>query len=124
MFARRERKGATVNDRMDEQVALLDRMRRINPSSREITVAFHGTSGRVAWPDGLAGTIVAGITDAEFEMLISPRLDRAELYVTNRVSHDIPRKRYLLTDLQWEAPGRFRFKAMLDFDPSLRVTPK
>jgi hypothetical protein len=113
-----------VNDRIDEQAALLDPMSRIEPSSREISVILDGTSSRVAWPDEVAGVIVNGLTDLEAKTLILSGWDHAELYVTNRVSHDIPRKRYLLTDLQWDAPGRVRFKATLGFDPGFRAAPK
>jgi hypothetical protein len=113
-----------VNDREIEQVSLLDRMRRISPSSREISVIFDGAPNRGAWPDELPGVIVNGLTDAEAQMLIPSGEGRTELYVTDRVTREGQRKRYLLTDLQKESPGRFRFRAMRDFDPSFGALPK
>jgi hypothetical protein len=99
-------------------------MSRVVPSSREISVIFDRTSSRVAWPDEVAGVIVNGLTDLEAKTLILSGWDRAELYVTNRVTRDGQRKRYLLTDLQKQSPGRFPFKAVRDFDPSFGAPPK
>jgi hypothetical protein len=113
-----------VSDRIDEQALLLDPMSRIEPSSREVSVIFDGTSSRVAWPDEGAGIIVSGLTDAQAKTLIRSGRDRAELYVTNRVTHNIPRRRYLLTDLEGEAPGRFLFKAAQGFDLGLHTETK
>jgi len=113
-----------VSDPMDEQVDLLDRTGRIGPSSREISVVFDCTSSSDAWPDELTGTIIQGLTDVEALILASSEQGCAELYVTSRVIHEGPRKRYLLTDLRREAPGHFFFTAKCDFDRDLRVTPK
>ena len=106
-----------MTDREIEQVSLLDRMRRISPSSREISVIFDGTPNRGAWPDELSGVIVNGLMDTEAVTLIPSKQDRTELYVTDRVTRIGQRKRYLLTDLQKESSGRFPFRAMRDFDP-------
>ena len=106
-----------MNDRRDEQVALLDRMKRIDPSSREIGVIFDDTSSRDAWPEELTGTILNGLTDAEALFLISTVWDRAELYVTDPVNHRGNPRRYLLTELQKkEESGGFLFKATRGFD--------
>ena len=116
-----------MNNNMEEQVNLLDRMGRIERSERQITVSFKGGDSHEAWPDELAGTIVGGLTDAEAVTLIPSERDRAkstELYVANRATHRGQALRYLLTELQRETPGRFPFKAERDFDLGLRLASK
>lgn len=102
----------------EEQVDLLDRMRCIEPSSRKITVSFNSTDNHDAWPDELSGTIVDGLADAE-AVALSPSgrdsAELAELYVINRSTRRGQNSRYLLCELQREAPGRFPFKAKRDF---------
>jgi hypothetical protein len=112
---------------MEEQVSLLDRMSRIERSSRQIIVSFNGTDSHEAWPNELTGTVEDGLTEVEAVTLIPSGRDPAELaelYVTNRFTREGPRKRYLLTNLQKELSGRYIFTAKRDFDPGLRAGPK
>jgi len=105
---------------IEEKVELLDRLRRIEPSAREITVTFDGIAGQEAWPDEVAGVIMNGLSDSEAVMLAPFGRNRdgsAELYIANRATHRGNRLRYLLADLQREGPGRFRFKAVRGFEP-------
>jgi hypothetical protein len=103
---------------LEVQVNLFDRTRRIERPSRQITVSFNEIDSHSASPDELTGTIVGGLTDAEAVTLIPSgggRSELAELYVADRASHRGQDLRYLLTELQREAPGRFPFKAKRDF---------
>lgn len=116
-----------MNEYIEEKVELLDRMRRIEPSAREITVTFDSTDSKEAFPKELAGTIVDGLKDSEAVMLIPPGREPtglAELYVANRATQRGQRLRYRLTDLQREAPGRFPFRAVRDFDLGFQVESK
>lgn len=116
-----------MNEYIEEKVELLERMRRIKPSAREFTVTFDSIDSHEAFPEELAGTIVDGLKDSEAVMLVPSGREPselAELYIANRVTHRGQRLRYRLTDLQREAPGRFPFRAVRDFDPAFRVEPK
>jgi hypothetical protein len=108
----------------EERVGLVDPLSRIDPSSRDVGVVFNDLAAG-AWPESVTGTIVGGLSNEEPKRLIpSPGNLPPELYIANRVTREGPRRRYVLADLQDEGPGRFRFKAVRDFDLSFQGQPQ
>ncbi len=104
-----------------ETVSLLDRLGRINPSSREVSLVLDAVPERTAWPEEVAGEIVSGLTEAEALTLIpSEHNPGVELYLSSRITRRGNGKRYLLMDLQ-KAPGHFPFRARRDFSPHLQL---
>jgi len=91
----------------------------IHPAARKVTAMNVSASDATAWPEELVGTIVAGLKDDEAVGLIpsDEAVPSVHFYMTDRISHGGNAKRYVLTKLEREGPGRFPFRARRDFTP-------